>query len=154
MKKIFVVILSLSMFSTLLLAVGPGNGTESKYIGKQIGKCYVDKITVKYKLDSLMGEAIVNGAYKATGSDSDCKLPYSTVVWLKVKNNSGGYGYVKLAPTSPKTNGRYGYNVSGSPSWNDLICGYSGTRKTSCLDSSSAKNIWKTGYVSDFVVQW
>jgi len=140
------------ILSASLFAAGPGKGSMSKYDFK-VGKCKVDSMKVIWKVDSLMGEATVNGKFKWKGR-KNCKLPYSTVIWLKIQNNNGGKGYIKIAPTVAKMNGKYGYNTTGSPSWSNAVCGYSGKRKTNCLSSKSAKHIWKTGRITDFIVQW
>lgn len=138
--------------STSALAVGPGKGQMTKH-GLRIGNCNVDSLTVSWKLDSLMGEATVSGSYGWTG-DASCKLPYSTVVWLRVDNGSGAYGWVKINPVIPKANSGLGYNTTGSPNWGSILCGFSGTSATDCYDASSAKQLWKAGRVTDFQVAW
>ena len=154
MKKI-ILLVSAVLFITLpsiSMAAGPGSGSKTKY-NIRIGNCQADSIKVKWRLDSLMGEATVNASYKWNG-DRNCKLPHTTTIWLKVTNGSGGKGYVRVSPVTPKANKGYGYDTTGSPNWNKILCGYSGTRKTSCLDKKSAKNLWKTGDVEDFKVAW
>ena len=155
MKKLLLFACSICLMALppVSLAVGPGSGSKTKH-GVRIGKCQADSVTVKWNLDSLMGEATVSGSYKWTG-DRNCTLPSSTTVWLKVKENGGGgYGNVRLSPVTPKANKSYGYNTTGSPSWKQTLCGYQGTSRTSCLSSSEAKRMWKNSHVSDFVIQW
>lgn len=139
--------------SQLAYAVGPGKGSISKN-NITIGLCTANTFTVQYQLDSLLGEPTVNGAYKWTSSDSSCELPASTVVWLKLASANNNYGYVQINPVVSKANKGLGYNVAGSPNWDVVLCGYQGTKATTCLNSSSAKNLWKTGRVVDFQVQW
>ena len=102
-----------------IFAVGPGSGSLTKY-NVHIGNCKVSSITVKWRLDSLMGEATVSGSYKY---QANCKLPYSTKIYLKVSDGSSFYGYSKFSPVVPKANSGYGYNVTGSPNWNSALCG-------------------------------
>ena len=153
MKKSLLTIspILLLLFSSVSMAVGPGAGTKSKY-NVRIGQCNADSITVKWKLDSLMSEPVVGGSFKWTGNS--CSLPSSTTIWLKVADNYGGAGYVKLSPATPKANAGYGYNTSGSPSWNNTVCGYRGTSARGCLSKKDAVSLWKNGRVVDFVVQW
>ncbi len=154
MKNIFFVMGSILLvtFSSASLAVGPGSGTLTKY-NIRIGKCQVESITAKWRLDSMMGEALVSASYKWKGDDK-CKLPYTTVMWLKVVNSSGGYGSVRVSPVTPKANRKFGYNTTGSPNWGKTLCGYQGTRTGNCMSKDSAKRLWKTGRVTDFTMVW
>jgi len=146
-KAIFVAILFFS--ANQLFAVGPGKSSMTKHNVK-IGNCLLKSITVKWKLDSLMGEATVGGSYKY---QADCELPSSTKIYLKVSRGSDFYGYVKLAPVVPKANSGYGYNVTGSPNWNKALCG-SGNQSHQCHTAKDAKTLWKQGSVTDFVMSW
>jgi len=153
MKKLKLVLTAITIMSVTLpsWAAGPGSGSKTKY-NVRIGNCSADSISVKYKLDSLMGEPTVAGSFKWSGSN--CNLPSSTMIWLKVENSYGGRAYVKLDPVVPNANAGYGYNTTGSPNWNSALCGYSGTRARNCMGPSDAKELWKSGYVSDFSVAW
>ena len=131
-------------------AIGPGNGQMTAY-GLWIGYCQVDEITVSYNLDSLMGEPTVSGTYAWYGPD--CSLPYSTTIWLKVAAGDG-WGYVKLDPVVPRAGDGFAYNVTGSPNWNNLLCGFDGPQKFDCFDAEDAKWFWREGYVSEFEVAW
>lgn len=137
--------------SSVSLAAGPGSGTMSKR-NMQIGLCSADSVTVKWKLDSLMGEATVLGSLKWDG-DQNCSLPSSTTIWLEVSDNSGGKGYVRISPVIPKANKGYGYNTTGSPNWGKTLCSYRGTKITGCQQSADAKRLWKKGNVSDFRIE-
>jgi hypothetical protein len=145
------IILSLAVFCSLQ-AWSQHEGTLTKS-DVTIGGCTYSSISVKYKVGHFFGEPTVNGAYKVSGS-SDCTLPYSTVIWLKITHPSGGYGYIKLDPTVPKVNSGYGYNFTGSPNWDEFICGYNGTKKGRCFSESDAKKLYKEGSISSFVVAW
>ncbi len=117
----------------------------------RVGQCSVRSMTVKYKVGHFFGEPTVNGTYKwqaGTGTKQNC-LPSDLKVWLKIKNGTS-YGYIGLAPTVPKADGGYGYNVTGSPNWNSFICGYSGTRERNCFNPDSAKRIYKGGSIVGF----
>jgi len=118
----FIGALALLAFPSWSIAAGPGNDSLTKY-NIRIGNCNATSVTAKWRLDSIMGEATVNGSYKWKG-DSGCTLPSSTVIWLKVANGQGAYGYVKLAPVTPKANRGFGYDTTGSPSWRAFLCGY------------------------------
>ena len=135
--------------SSSVFAVGPGKDSMTKY-NLRIGNCMVNSLTVKWRLDSLMGEATVGGSYKY---QANCELPYSTKIYLKVSDGPSFFGFVELAPVVPKPNSGYGYNVTGSPNWNDALCG-SGNKSDQCHDSASAKALWKQGSVTDFDVSW
>lgn len=153
MKTIRLIIIA-SIFLGINLpswAVGPGSGTKTKY-NVRIANCHASLVTVRYKLDSLMGEPTVAGSFKWEGND--CRLPSSTKIWLQITDGHGGKGYVKIDPVAPKANAGYGYNATGSPNWGSAICGFNGTRATRCLSPSNAKSLWKSGRVTDFVVVW
>lgn len=153
MKKLFLTMCCfVAWLPSVSMAAGPGSGTESKY-DVRIGRCNADKVTVKYNLDSLMGEPTINGSLKWKGDD-DCRLPSSTVIWLRVVDGGTGEAWVRIAPVTPRANSGYGYNVTGSPSWRKTLCGFHGTESQSCLSSREAKDLWKHGYVDGFDVEW
>lgn len=153
MKKIQV----LSLIAALSLAApafaeGPGEGSMSKS-DVQIGDCTASNVDVKWNLDSLMGEATVNGSFRWDGEE--CELPASTAIWLKLEQTNGpGTGWVNIAPVVPEANGDYGYNTTGSPDWEEAVCAFEGTATTSCVTRKEAKTMWKTAAVTDFVVVW
>ncbi len=144
-------VITFVLMTSSLFAVGPGSDSMTKY-NVRIGNCTADSLTVKWRLDSLMGEPTVSGSFKWDSYD-DCRLPSSTKIWLKVSSGSNFYGYVKLSPVTPKANRGYGYNTTGSPNWNSAICGW-GNQSHQCFDSSQAKSLWKQGSVTDFEVSW
>ncbi len=148
-SAIFVGALVLFISGTAL-AVGPGSGLLSKRY-ERIGACMANSISVKYRLDSLMGEPTVVGAYRWEGED--CRLPASTVIWLEVRYGGAG-GFVRLAPTTPGAGEGYGMDTTGSPSWGQMLCGYSGTQRASCLDPATAKKVWENGEVVGFNIAW
>ena len=136
-------------------AVGPGTGERSKRVGIDgLGgsNCNENSVTAKWRLDSLLGAPLVNGSWKWTGS-GECEAHYSTVVWLKIETGDG-YGYIKINPVVPKVNAGYGYNTAGSPDWDELICGYQGSRATNCLPEDTAKHFWRNGQITDFFIVW
>jgi len=134
--------------STTVLAAGPGKGSVSRQ-GFEVGNCAVDRMTVKYKLDSLLGEPTVAGTYRWAG-DGSCELHYSTTVWLKLEAGNS-HGYVHLAPVVPDP-GEWGYNTTGSPDWDEAVCGYKGTEKGRCMTPDQAKHMWKNARVTTFEV--
>lgn len=134
------------------LAAGPGQGSMTKH-NVRIGNCVADSITIKWNLDSLMGEPTVNGSFQWE-TNSQCSLPPSTTIWLKVEDEGGTSGYIDLRPVTPKANNGYGYNTTGSPNWNSILCGSSGVHATKCHDEKTAKKVWKSGKVTDFNVAW
>lgn len=144
-------IFSTLMFLVVLYGYSQHEGTLTKR-NVSIKNCNFSSLTVKYKVGSFFGEPTVNGAYKLTGSDN-CKAHYNTTIWLKIQSG-GSYGYIRLAPTVPKTNEGYGYNVTGSPDWDDFICGYSGNKKNNCMTEEQAKNLYKNGRITGFEVGW
>ncbi len=64
MRKLICVVSSLCLmaFASVSMAAGPGTGTATKH-NLRIGQCYADSVTVKWDLDSLMGEPTVSGSY-------------------------------------------------------------------------------------------
>ncbi|MGB2247221.1 MAG: hypothetical protein ACPH3N_06100 [Alcanivorax sediminis] len=144
-------LLTASLAPATALAVGPGSGSDSKY-NVRIGNCNASSVEVRYRLDSLMGEPVVGGSWRWNG-DSNCDAPSSTVIWLKVQSGSS-HGYVRLDPAVPDANQGFGYNVSGSPDWDEVACGYRGTQRNGCMDPGSAKQLWKSGRVTGFEIAW
>ena len=130
-------------------AVGPGKGEMTKqgvFVGNE---CTVDSLTVKWNLDSLLGDTIY-GNYKYLGN---CKPDPSFMIWLRVEHAGTG-GYVRIAPALPNKPGTWGFNTPGSPNWDEVLCGYDGTRRVKCLSKASAKRAWKNGRVTGFRVPW
>ena len=78
-------IVSITLPASIVLGAGPGSGSMTqKHI--TVESCALFEINVKWKFGSLMGEPTVNGTYKYI-SKNDCRLPHTTVIWLKVDNN-------------------------------------------------------------------
>ena len=127
-------------------------GTLTDY-DVRIGNCTYSSVTVKYKVGHFFGEPTVNGVYKVSGSSS-CTLPATTTIWLKIKHPQGGHGYIRLSPTVPAPNNGYGMNFTGSPDWDEFICGYDGTKKGRCFDEEKAKRLYKEGKIVSFDVAW
>ena len=150
MKNIITSIFILMITSNVLYAQLEGTLTKTNV---RIGNCMCNEITVKYKISTLMGEPTVNGSFKVEG-DYGCTLPYSTIIWLKISNRNGGYGYIKLDPTLPKINEGYGFNVTGSPDWDRFICGYNNTKAVECMSAESAKNLYRNGSIVSFEIAW
>ncbi len=116
-----------------------------------IGACQVERLTVNYKVDHLMGEPTVNGAFEwiaAPGTPNDC-LPSNLAIWLRIENGQG-HGYINISPTVPKSGEGFGFNTTGSPNWDRFICAYSGAEATDCLPASSAKQMYNGGSIVDF----
>lgn len=134
-------------------AAGPGKGTLSKTVSS-LANCQASKVTVSWNLSSLMGEPMVKGNFKWTG-DGECKLPSSTVVWLKLAIANSMSGFVKLPLDEvPKANQGFGRDMARSPNWNSTVCSYSGVEAKNCLPKEQAVKLWKEGRVVDFVLQW
>lgn len=150
-RFLFAALLSASLTPAAALAVGPGSGSDTQH-NVRIGNCSASTVEVRYRLDSLMGEPVVGGSWRWDG-DSSCRVPSSAMIWLKVQNGAN-YGFVRLDPAIPSANQGFGFNVSGSPNWDEVVCGYNGTRPQGCMDSSSAKALWKSGRVTGFEVVW
>ena len=131
-------------------AVGPGKGQMTKqgvFVGNE---CTVDSLTVWWNLDSLLGEAKIDANYKYFGN---CKPDPSFMIWLRVEHAGTG-GFVRIAPALPNKPGTWSFNTPGSPSWDEVLCGYDGTRRVKCLSKESAKSVWKNGRVTGFRVPW
>jgi len=149
LKLFFFIYLLLSVSS---FAAGPGTGNMTKFNIK-VDECKVSAINVKWKLDSMMGESIVNGLYK-WDSNEKCSLPISTAIYLKIEDYSGKNGYIKIQPTVPKANSGYGFNVSGSPPWSKAIIDFGRHQNIKYQSPSDAKYLWKNGEIVDFIIKW
>jgi len=145
--QLAVILLGALLAAPAALADGPGQGELTRR-NLQVGDCHVDRMTVKYDLDSFFGEPTVAGTYRWRG-ESGCELHYATTVWLKLET-SQGHGYVRLAPAIPDQ-GEWAYNTKGSPDWDDVVCG-SGTNDEDCMPPDDAKYMWRHGRVTEFQV--
>jgi ankyrin repeat protein len=114
-----------------------------------VGSCEISRITVAYRLGALMGEPTVNGNYiwEAGANTPDDCLPSKFNLWLKISNYQA-HGYVRLDPVIPRA-GNPSFNVTGSPNWNNFICGFEGGAKVDCLSADEAKRLYRKGRVSD-----
>ena len=156
MSKLMVRMISTIMIVLLwpanaALAAGPGKGILEIH-NIRVGRCTVKKMTIRYDLGSFFGEPTVKGSYKWIGN-KDCRLPPSTILLLKVQKGNA-WGYVRLAPSTPKANGNFGYNTTGSPSWSKLFCAYRGVKSHSCWTIKQAKRHWKSSSVTNALVHW
>nr|WP_319486013.1 hypothetical protein [uncultured Cohaesibacter sp.] len=143
--------LLLILISSNAFAEGPGSGSITKH-NINIGGCNASELTVKWNLDSLMGEPTSNATYKWVG-EADCEPAPSTVIWLKLQSGDT-YGFVDISPVSVKAGKGWAFSVAGSPNWDHAVCGYHNTQTTKCFDSASAKKLWKIGRVTDFSLTW
>lgn len=130
---------------------GPGRGEMSISVD-HIGGCAATGASVRYSLNSIMGEPTVAGSFSWQGEEG-CSVPSSTDAWVKVQYGTS-YGWVNLDPAAPEANRGYGYNSPGSPNWGQLLCGFEGGRRTSCLDADSAKRLWAHGQVTEVRIGW
>ena len=172
---------ALLIFSTVAAhAEGPGSGTmtifgiSERTVPSSDGQYCYGKVTAKWDLDSLFGEPLVRGSWKWESGRCG-EAHYSTVAWLRIQGDipeptKKGYGrrsltaYVKLSPLVPGANEGFGFNVAGSPPWDELLCspeGYRGwpsqltelsskKRPGSCLTAQEAKRLWAYGKVTAF----
>lgn len=114
-----------------------------------VGSCQIAHITVAYQIGVFFGEPTVNGNFRweaGANTPADC-LPYNFNAWVKLQNDQA-YGYVKIDPTVPKA-GDTGFNVTGSPNWDNFICGFQGTSKSGCFSAEEAKQLFRRGRVTD-----
>lgn len=136
---------------------GQDSGEKTKYNINFKG-CILTSLTVKWNISSLMGEPVVNGSFKwqaGSGTDKDC-LNYKDFIILKCQSNSNtnSYAWVKISPTVPNAGAGFGFNTSGSPSWDNMFCSYNGIGQVSeCWSAIDAKKFWKSGFsVVDFKI--
>ena len=151
MKSTSIGFIALIIFCISSTANAGDQGTLEKR-DFRVGDCKVRSMTVKYKIGTLMGEPVVKGSFKWEADQNlsiNC-LPSDLVIWLKIRNSAGAYGYIRLAPTVPAPGAGYGFNTPGSPDWDEFICGFKGSRSTSCLSGSDAKTLYKNGSIVDF----
>ena len=150
--KVAMIFMLIAIVAAIAYAAGPGKGTIEKRSltikGSNGESCSADSVTIRWNLDSLFGEPVVNGSWKWTGS-GNCEAHYSTCVFLKIQSGNT-YGFIKIAPAVPKANKGYGFNTAGSPDWDEVICGYNGTKKENCLSEKDAKDLWLNGRITDF----
>lgn len=152
--KLLITLTALAILPFCLKGQGKDSITKTNF---QAGNCNINSMTVNYSIRSLMGEPVVNGAFKWSAgyqTDAEC-LPYNTKVSLKVEDMTGGYAYITISPTVPDSDDGFGYNASGSPNWDDLFCGWGDRYINNCFSESDAKQFWKNGFdVTDFEVWW
>jgi hypothetical protein len=134
-----------------LTPAAPGQGTMTKRM-LGVADCQASSVSARWNLSGIMGEPVVNGTWSWEGR-AGCSPPHTTVVWLLLTSDYG-HGWVQLDPGVPAAGGGYGYTSAGSPSWNQLICGFRGSAPTMCLDERTAKAVWSTSKVVDFQVSW
>lgn len=149
--KLYKLMVVLLVVSIPVYAAGPGVGEMTKHnVVISPDGCIADSLTVRWKLDSLLGEATVNGTYKYEGT---CEPHHSFFVWLRV-DAANTWGVVKVDPASPDRPGEWGFNVTGSPPWDEALCGYRETERFVCHPRNDAVRIWKAGKVTDFFSPW
>ena len=120
----------------------------------QLGECSIASLTGKYRFDVFMGEPTKNGAFQweaGEGTAADC-LSYKTVISFEVTSGTTK-GWITLAPTVPKAGKGYGMNVTGSPDWDEFICGV-GEEEKSCMSADDAKSFVKAGYEVTAMKVW
>lgn len=130
---------------------GPGSGSQTVSV-THIGGCTANSITARFNLGVLMGDATVSGSWSWQG-EAGCTAPSSTRVWLRLQHGSA-YGFVAIDPAVPKPGGSFGYNSTGSPDWNQLVCGFNGAQSGGCMSKDNARSLWAQGRVTDVVVAW
>ncbi|QJX02544.1 hypothetical protein HML84_13675 [Alcanivorax sp. IO_7] len=133
------------------LAVGPGSGSQSRH-NFRVGSCQVSSMQVIYKLDSLMGEPTVSGSYKWTGN-GNCSLPSSTTLWLKVQDSSGGAAMYASNRRSPKATAPTAITPP-APGLGRSPVRLQRQPPHQLPAPNGAKNLWKSGRVTDFSVTW
>lgn len=150
MKAFLMFILCLAMSSAQLQAQKKGTLSRNNIL---VQDCSYN-FTVAYSLWHLMGEPTVNATYKISG-DANCKLPHTTLVWLKIEHPTNGmFGFIKVDPVVPKVNGDYGYTSTGSPNWDEYICSVVKNKKGECYSKEEAILLYKEGEVTSFEVGW
>ena len=132
-------------------ATPPGSGTLSMGVSN-VGQCRATSVSVRYNLGVIMGEPTVGGTWSFEGEEG-CSPPANTVVWLRLSTGSG-YGFVRLDPSVPTANRGPGYNSTGSPNWNQLVCAFNGSGPAGCMNEAQARAIWANGQVTGFVMGW
>ncbi len=132
-------------------ATPPGAGTLTETVD-HVGPCAATSVTVRYALGATLGDATVSGSFAWAG-EAGCTPPPSTKVWLRMQNGAA-FGYVAVDPAVPTANGGFGYNATGSPPWNRLICSFNGGATGQCLDEAAARSLWGSGEVVGFEIAW
>ena len=133
------------------MAVGPGKGEMTKH-NVEFADCVADSVTVKWNLDTFFGEPVVYANYRYESTDPECKPHYSSAVLLRVESG-GGFGHVISRLSNPSRPGKWGFNVSGSPDWDELLCGYV-RQQWGCKPEEEAKRTWLDGKVTDVFIHW
>jgi hypothetical protein len=127
------------------LAQKPGTISKNNFTA---GPCQIASMDVKYRIGAFFGEPVYSGAYQWTTSDGneEC-LSGDTKVALEVND---GVGYIILNPTVQRSGQPYGFDVGGSPNWNDFICDADGSN---CMTEANARATMNAGYrITDFIV--
>lgn len=116
--------------------------------------CGIQNFKVSYSLFTLLGEGAVNGAFQwlATADTPDDCLKYDTVFALKLIGSKKRIAYITLRPTVPKS-GQAGWNVAGSPNWDNVFWGLNEKGQAYFYSAVQAKNFWRGGMrITDFIV--
>lgn len=138
-------------------ASGPGKGSLNKgtiEVDNTHATCILHDVTVKWSLNSLMGENTIFGTYQFMSHECPIWKDFSKVtVFLKLEYGDG-YGWVSLYALKPTGPGQWAFDTTAhSKNWAKTICGYKGAYPTDkCLSKQSAIAIWKHGSVTDFSI--
>lgn len=113
-------ILFLSVFTTSVHAKkGKLEQRDLEYLGRQISS-----ITTSYSISTLLGEPVVNGAFKweAVEGSENLSLPYSVYILLELTpEGNGSKTFIRVGPTVPDAGKGFGMNMSGSPNWDEFL---------------------------------
>jgi len=148
-KCYIVILIAFLCLSSVTLGQHSGELIKRNF---SVAGCNVHSMTVKFKITHLMGEAIVKGTFKWQAdvqTNNDC-LPYDLHIWLKISDNLGNYGYIELSNDIPKAGKGFGFDVPGSPNWNQFIFNIKNSNEKAYLSAEKAKELYKKGKITDF----
>ena len=148
-------ITTLALFSVLSTAPLDAQRSvrgESSRSGFSVAGERITSARAKWLLSTLLGEATKRGDFKYTTA-SGRKLPWDTYLILRVRDGSGGGGFISVAPDRVPSSGRgYGGSTGSSPRWSRFIAKrVRDGRLVDYYDAKTAKAAYKRGLR---VVEW
>ena len=156
-----VVAATLVLAAAPLCADGPGAGRITKERLRIAPQCWAD-VTVRWDLGTVLGEPRVYGNVKfenLRGDDGGCADgPRIRRIWLEGETDAFNIRarlYVPLVPLWPEKPGEWGFNVTASPAWHEVVYGkqLNDEHTYHACREGVAKYFFEYGSVTDFVLQ-
>ena len=144
-----------------LCADGPGAGRITQEQLRIAPQCWAD-VTVRWNLGIVLGETRVYGNVKfenLRGSEEGCAGgPRIRRIWLEGETDAFNILaplYVPLVPLWPEKPGEWGFDVTASPAWHEVVYGkrWNDEHTYHPCRKDVARYFFEYGAVTDFVLQ-